>query len=545
MLKRLLLLVLAVIMCFAVGACSNNETEKKYTVSFNSGGGVLTGETAVTVSRGKSITLPGVTKVGFDFDGWFNGQTLAGISGAQFTPSADVTLTAKWTEKVVIPDKNAEYAAENLERSIEYAKLIHDEYWNAETQKSTLIPGQGVPFLWPYGEHVGMVNSIVELLDEQHKDYVFFTEYLKQLMEGYRYYRCASVSVGTGEKWENANHTLPAYGVTDGTLNSYAIYQAGRQNNKDSANSSFGGVYFDDNIWVAKEFYNAYKNLGDVKYLNEAINIVNWIIGEGYETTSGMNGIYWNWGAKFKHPGVTDDSKNASLNSCSTAPTGMMLVKLYQVMDEESLAGKFDAIRETYISTAKKVYNFMWSTLREPTNNVFKDKIFVNKLGDNLVLGTLDEQILPYNTGTYMTLGAGLYNVSESAGQTSAANLYKQRNADVAKGSDVFFAGTLAVPGQYTYNQNSWFTSFLLEGFMDILPTDENCATYIEHMRSSLDYGYKNNRDEHGYVSPAWTQGWSVFNDNGVSEGNPKQILLQSANAHCYAMLAKHFQSLV
>ena len=77
---------------------------------------------------------------------------------------------------------------------------------------------------------------------------------------------------------------------------------------------------------------------------------------------------------------------------------------------------------------------------------------------------------------------------------------------------------------------------------MDLAEWDENCATYIEHMRSSLDYAWKNNRSEDGLVSPAWIEGWSYFNDgNPNSEGNPRQILLQSANAHCYAMLARYY----
>lgn len=539
-------LLLAICLCLssavACGKDKEEQTTPEYTVTYDVNGGVLTGPASVKAKKGTTVTLPAAENSGYLLDGWYAGETLAGKAGEAYTVHGDVTLKAHWNKEQA-PDLSAQYAAENRARALEYAKLIREKYWNADTQLSKLTPSGGKPFLWPYTEQVSMANAVFELLTPQDQDYEMFKAYLEQTLEGLRYYRVSDVRVEEGQSWNNDAHVLAAYGENDGTANSYAIYNSGRNDSaKDSVNAGMDGIFFDDNIWVAKEFYYAYRNLGDQKYLNEAVNIVNWIIGEGYETTKGLNGIYWKWAAKFLHAGVTNDNLNASLNACSSAPTGMMLVKLYNAMGEGDNAAKFAAVRNNYLSTARSLYNFLWNTLRDENDNILRDKIFVNKKGEDLGPGTVDQQKLPYNTGTYMTLGAELYNNAVQTGNTAAAELYRTRNAQVADGSDRVFANTEAVKGQYSYNSNSWFTSFLLEGYIDLLPQDENCKVYIEHMRSSLDYGWKNNRADDGLVAPAWVVGWTAHPDMGPnSEGNGRQILLQSANAHCYAMLARHY----
>ena len=68
-------------------------------------------------------------------------------------------------------------------------------------------------------------------------------------------------------------------------------------------------------------------------------------------------------------------------------------------------------------------------------------------------------------------------------------------------------------------------------------------AEYADRMRSALEYAWTNYRSADGLVCPSWIKGWSRFSNNDPnSEDNPRQILLQSANAHCYAMLARHYK---
>ncbi len=563
--KKIAAVVLATLMSVGVCAACGDEGQGgssdtgssgvqvvTYTVTFDADGGTLSGNASANVEEGKTVTLPSATKEGYHFAGWYVGETLVGGAGESYAPMENVTLKAVWVADV--PD----YASVNAARAIEYAKLIEKEYWNSDTYLSQLTPGGGRPYLWPYTEQAAMVNGVLLHMDKSDKDYEFFKTYLEELMQGLRHYRVGQVNMGAGESWANEDHYLAKYGEADGTANSYAIYNSGRNDDAavDNVSAGLGGVFFDDNIWVCKEFYYAYLNLGNVEYLNESINILNWIVGEGYESTTGLQGIYWKWSAKFQfdyknNNGLSDDL-HASLNTCSSAPTAMMLAKMYQLIGEDTNAQKFAGLRDDYLLKAQNIYEFCYSVLRNPDTGCLRDKIFLKegfqKMTDrNQQIELVDAQELPYNTGTFMTAGAELYNIMSARDDqvgTIMKGIYLERNKQVAYDADRKFANTQVLQGQYSYNKNSWFTSFLLDGFIDLSESVEECSTYIEHMRSALDYAWTHNRAEDGLVCPAWIAGWSEYNDNGInSEGNPRQILLQSANAHCYAMLARYYQN--
>ncbi|MDR0302062.1 MAG: InlB B-repeat-containing protein, partial [Treponema sp.] len=79
-----------------------------FTVTFNANGGTGTKPNDMTVTSGDSITLPGgdeFSKEGFLFDGWNTKADGTGDDyavGASFTPQADITLYAKWTQAAAV-----------------------------------------------------------------------------------------------------------------------------------------------------------------------------------------------------------------------------------------------------------------------------------------------------------------------------------------------------------------------------------------------------------------------------------------------------------
>lgn len=437
---------------------------------------------------------------------------------------------------------NKEYYEQYKVRAVSYGRLIYEKYWVAAEQRSTLVPGSGKPFLWPYGEIPAMCSSILNVLDEDEdiQDYQFFKSFLENSLEGFRYYR---IKKTTG-------YTTMDYGQKPTAVSSYSIYNAGANYAaKDNGSASKGSVYFDDNIWVAKEFINAYKVLGDKKYLYEGLSIVNWILGEGYESSvsaegdfsgTAMNGIYWNWGVKDTHDSSSyNDSKTASLNSCSSAPTAMMLFDIVNLFNSDTdidVVEMSNLFKADYLQKAKNIVLFMHTILYRSQDGVYSDKIYVraNDKGQ-LFLEFIDTFVLPYNTGCMLTAFA--------KGSASVSN-YAKIGVEVAKKADNYFKKTNIVQGQNVYPKNSWFTVFLLEGFIDLYNANidkDDMQVYIKSMQSSLDYGYKYNKDSDGLVCPAWVEGWSAYADNSVSENNPRQILLQSANAHSYALIAGYY----
>ena len=59
-------------------------------------------ENPVNVTYGASYTLPAATKTGYNFDGWYNGDTKVESTGTWANDVAALTLTAKWTAKTTV-----------------------------------------------------------------------------------------------------------------------------------------------------------------------------------------------------------------------------------------------------------------------------------------------------------------------------------------------------------------------------------------------------------------------------------------------------------
>lgn len=71
------------------------------TVAFDADGGKMeAGNIAVKV--GDTITLPACTKDGYEFTGWYDGNTCVGKAGEDYTVSADVTLKAHYEKKAAV-----------------------------------------------------------------------------------------------------------------------------------------------------------------------------------------------------------------------------------------------------------------------------------------------------------------------------------------------------------------------------------------------------------------------------------------------------------
>ncbi len=77
------------------------EVVTLYTVTYNvNGGGSVTPTSATQASSGASVTLPTPTWSGYTFEGWYNAGTKIGNGGASYTPTADITLYAHWTDNI-------------------------------------------------------------------------------------------------------------------------------------------------------------------------------------------------------------------------------------------------------------------------------------------------------------------------------------------------------------------------------------------------------------------------------------------------------------
>ena len=72
-----------------------------YTVTYDANGGSVSPTSDSAGSNG-TVTLATPTRTGYDFNGWYtaaSGGTKVGIGGASYTPTADITLYAQWTQQ--------------------------------------------------------------------------------------------------------------------------------------------------------------------------------------------------------------------------------------------------------------------------------------------------------------------------------------------------------------------------------------------------------------------------------------------------------------
>lgn len=86
-----------------VTVSGETPAETTYTVTFDAttNGGTCATASLTQASSGASITLPTATKSGYTFNGWYTastGGTLKGAANASYTPTANETLYAQFTE---------------------------------------------------------------------------------------------------------------------------------------------------------------------------------------------------------------------------------------------------------------------------------------------------------------------------------------------------------------------------------------------------------------------------------------------------------------
>ena len=75
------------------------QEKVEYTVTYNANGGSC--GTASATYQGTALTLPTPTRTGYTFNGWYtaaSGGTKIGNAGASYTPSANITLYARWEQ---------------------------------------------------------------------------------------------------------------------------------------------------------------------------------------------------------------------------------------------------------------------------------------------------------------------------------------------------------------------------------------------------------------------------------------------------------------
>lgn len=301
---------------------------------------------------------------------------------------------------------------------IDFAAQAHDflanvrrGFWNSDGgfAKEKLI-GTDKAFLWPYGGHAEAIAAQYEVYpDCEHAKALYL-----ETLEGIRPYMVCR---------------------DDG----YLAYAA--------ANGGSGDIYYDDNAWLVIIYMNAYKTLGDKKWLELAERTLAFCYSAWDEKLGG--GLYWM------------EQRKESKNTCINAPIAKVSAELYKITGKQE-----------YLDWSKKIYDWTKKKLMD-TDYLYLDNISLD--------GKITDWKFSYNVGCMIGAGAHLYDITgEEMYLTDAKN-----SAQAALNGGM---GEVLDNGYYRFKGNQpWFHTWLLDGYLALYPFDPN-DDYIYSFASAMAY---------------------------------------------------------
>ncbi len=374
------------------------------------------------------------------------------------------------------------------ERSVLLNESVREKYWWGdetmlmfhaypnETEDATGTMSSA--FAWPYTETVAANWRVATLSDGAKKK---IKSYYKRTLDGFEYYRA----------FRNDHHA----------------YCASRAGNIGYAS---GDTYYDDNVWISREFLNAYEILGGEDYLQTSINVAKYV-WSGWANDD-LGGIYW------------CEQKKNSRNTCSNAPASLLFARLYETTQDGE-----------WLERAKRVYDWTHEKLMDPSDNVYWDNISNE--------GNITNWKFTYNTGSMISAGVKLYEITKE-------ERYLNEAKASAKGAfNYWFKDRAGRDYKVIDSTNPWFNVLLLAAWTELYPHDKAATLpYIEAYEANLNYAYADLSDEN-LMAPDWANGWKRNEDGSVNYGayggdygKGVNVLDMAANAENFGTLAYFYQ---
>lgn len=283
-------------------------------------------------------------------------------------------------------------------------------------------------------------------------------------------------------------------------------FQSGRNGNNvpgycAATNGTYGlGTrFYDDNSVMGLTLVEIYKITKEKRFLDRASKVVEFLRSGQDDLLGGA--IWWN-----------EDEKNILNNgnsnkpACSNGYATLFLLEYYTVCPETEKSSVF--------SFAKSEYEWLKSTLRDPSDNCYFNDINTS--------GNINTTKWTYNTGVMIQNGVRLYLLTGNKSYLDDAIASAEGSYDrfVKSRNDI----ALTYP-----DSDPWFNTKLLRGYIDLAPYYKNADNYIEVYYNFINNAYKNARTDHGFFYEDWTG------------ANPKRyysLLMQDAVVESYGALS-------
>lgn len=247
-------------------------------------------------------------------------------------------------------------------------------------------------------------------------------------------------------------------------------------------NLGSGDCFFDDNIWVARNYLRAYEILGDSWYLEEAIRVNNWVLSGWNED---LGGIVWSEAGLAPGADVQHLERGLSANACSI----MVNARLSQLASTPEESNFYLAWAERFYAFCKKMQNLpdthdYWNGI----HTVHKDGTFQD--------GTINKVHYSYNSGSMILANLALYDCTED---TEKKDAYLNDAIMTAKAAYKTFHTYDAGSESYYYKGDPWFAAILNEAFYEMWQRGmESAETYMDSFAENVAAAYSNREEETG-----------------------------------------------
>lgn len=404
--------------------------------------------------------------------------TVSLLSGCQ-GPTGSKTSTTTTTATTTNPAPELIRPTEQETMALRMVDTIFDQYGdkggagnsayiNLREHYNTQQSG----FLWSNFSGVGMQYYVCKLYPDDAKQ----KEIFRRMIYNFQFFRQSNPE---NNKAENS-----------------VKYHSARGNR---INGGYGDCFFDDNIWVARNYLRAYEILGDEWYLEEAIRVNNWVLS-GWNNELG--GIVWS------EVGLTDQAneqhleRGLSANACGIM-VNAMLSQLVESPDQ----------KEFHLNWAKQFYSFCKKMQNTPNSYDYWNGI--HTIIENGVRkdGDVNRVHFSYNSGSMILANLLMYECAEDEAEKKAYMDDALKTAAAAK--KTFYVLDSNTKKMY-YQGDPWFAAILNEAYYELSKYDaKGGGRYLESFTKNVEIAYSN-RDKRTKLCP-YQAPWEVTWDKNES----------------------------
>lgn len=251
----------------------------------------------------------------------------------------------------------------------------------------------------------------------------------------------------------------------------------------DAPGAGHGPCFFDDNIWVARNFLFAHEIFGDAAYLAEAVRVVNYTHTAWDEE---LGGLVWNENGLTENGTEQELERGLSANACSILVNAL----LYRLTGE---AG--------YLRWAEKFYAFC-KTVQDPDSGLYYNGIHTLLRDGRRQAGAVNKDLYAYNPGSMILADLVLHEITGDAAYYEDAEL-----AVRAAHAALLHPGKNGRPGHY--RDFVWFLTILAEACQALAGAGSNAgAPVMRVFAESLAYAGQHYKAASGLLPHDYVGGW-------------------------------------